>query len=68
MLAVLLPFWTALLVRTYAWLVLLQRQGLINRWAMEFGFWDEPVRLVHNLSGTLIGMVHIMPPFLMLPL
>ena len=68
MLAVLLPFWTSLLVRTYAWLVLLQRQGLINRWAMEFGFWDEPVKLVHNLNGTLIGMVHIMLPFLVLPL
>ena len=68
MLAVLLPFWTSLLVRTYAWLVLLQRQGLVNRWAMEFGFWDEPVKLVHNLNGTLIGMVHIMLPFLVLPL
>ena len=35
---------------------------------MEFGFWDEPVKLVHNLNGTLIGMVHIMLPFLVLPL
>ncbi len=68
MLAVLLPFWTSLLVRTYAWLVLLQRQGLLNRWAIEIGLWDEPIKLVHNMTGTLIGMVHIMLPFLVLPL
>ncbi len=67
MLTVLVPFWTSLLVRTYAWLVLLQRKGLINNWAIDAGFWDEPVKLVHNLSGTLIGMVHIMVPFLILP-
>ncbi len=67
MIAVLLPFWTSLLVRTYAWLVLLQRQGLINDWGMRLGWWDEPLALVHNLTGTLIGMVHIMLPFLVLP-
>ena len=67
LLTVLLPFWTSLLVRTYAWLVLLQRKGLINSWAIDMGLWDEPVKLVHNLNGTLIGMVHIMLPFLVLP-
>jgi len=67
MLTVLVPFWTSLLVRTYAWLVLLQRKGLINNWAIDVGLWDEPVKFVHNLSGTLIGMVHIMVPFLILP-
>ncbi len=68
MMAVLLPFWTSLLVRTYAWLVVLQRKGLINQWGMELGLWDTPIRLVHNLNGTLIGMAHIMLPFLVLPL
>ena len=68
MAAVLLPFWTSLLVRTYAWLVLLQRKGLINQWGQSLGLWDEPLALVHNLTGTLIGMVHIMLPFLVLPL
>ncbi len=67
MIAVLLPFWTSLLVRTYAWLVLLQRKGLLNEWAIGIGLWDEPLKLVHNLNGTLIGMVHIMLPFLVLP-
>ena len=68
MIAVLLPLWTSLLVRTYAWLVLLQRRGLINGWGIELGLWDEPLALVHNLTGTLIGTVHVMLPFLVLPL
>jgi ABC-type spermidine/putrescine transport system permease subunit I len=67
MIGVLLPFWTSILVRTYAWLVLLQRQGLINTWGIKLGLWEEPLALVHNLNGTLIGMVHIMLPFLILP-
>ena len=68
MLAVLLPFWTSLLVRTYAWLVLLQKRGLLNDFAMQIGLWDSPIKLVHNMTGTLIGMAHIMLPFLVLPL
>ena len=68
MLTVLLPFWTSLLVRTYAWLVMLQRKGLINNFAIDLGLWDMPLKLAHNLNGTLIGMVHIMLPFLILPL
>jgi ABC-type spermidine/putrescine transport system permease subunit I len=67
MIGVLMPFWTSILVRTYAWLVLLQRQGLINAWGTKLGLWQEPLTLVHNLTGTLIGMVHIMLPFLILP-
>ena len=67
MITVLLPFWTSLLVRTYAWLVLLQKRGLVNSWAIDIGLWDEPIKIVHNMTGTLIGMVHIMLPFLVLP-
>ena len=67
LITVLLPFWTSLLVRTYAWLVLLQKRGLVNDWAISMGLWDEPLKFVHNLNGTLIGMVHIMLPFLVLP-
>ena len=65
---VILPFWTSLLVRTYAWLVLLQRKGLINTWLIDVGFIDQPLKLVHNFTGTVIGMVHILLPFLVLPL
>lgn len=68
MIGVLMPFWTSILVRTYAWLVLLQRQGLINTWGLKLGLWEAPLPLVHNLTGTVIGMVHVMLPFLVLPL
>ena len=68
LMAVLFPFWTSLLVRTYAWLVLLQRRGLVNTWLADAGITDEPLRLVHNFTGTAIGMVHIMLPFMVLPL
>jgi len=65
---VLIPFWTALLVRTYAWLVLLQRRGVVNTLLMDWGIIEEPLQLVHNFTGTVIGMLHIMIPFLVLPL
>ena len=68
MMGVLMPFWTSILVRTYAWLVLLQRHGLINDWGMRLGLWEQPLTLVYNISGTMIGLVHIMLPFLVLPL
>jgi putative spermidine/putrescine transport system permease protein/spermidine/putrescine transport system permease protein len=68
LMCVLFPFWTSLLVRTYAWLVLLQRRGVINTWLQSLGVIDEPLRLVHNFTGTTIGMVHIMLPFMVLPL
>lgn len=68
MLCVLFPFWTSLLVRTYAWLVILQRRGLVNTWLQKLGLIEEPLRLVHNFTGTLIGMTHIMLPFMVLPL
>ena len=65
---VLVPFWTALLVRTYAWLVLLQRHGVVNSLLMNWGIIDQPLALVYNFTGTVIGMLHIMIPFLVLPL
>jgi putative spermidine/putrescine transport system permease protein/spermidine/putrescine transport system permease protein len=65
---VLLPFWTSLLVRTYAWLVLLQRNGLVNTALIKLGLIDQPLALVYNFTGAVIGMVHIMLPFLVLPL
>ncbi|HWT98395.1 MAG TPA: ABC transporter permease [Terriglobales bacterium] len=68
MLGVLVPFWTSLLVRTYAWLVLLQRKGVINNLLVDSGLISQPLPLVNNLTGTIIGMVHIMVPFLVLPL
>ena len=64
---VLVPFWTALLVRTYAWLVLLQRHGVVNSLLLNWGLIEQPIALVYNFTGTVIGMLHIMIPFLVLP-
>lgn len=68
MLGVLMPFWTSVLVRTYAWLALLQSRGIINNTLMHLGIISEPLALANNLTGTLIGMVHVVMPFLVLPL
>lgn len=64
---VLLSMWTNLLARTFAWLVLLQQTGVINRALMGLGLIDEPVPLVNNLTGVTIGMTYIMLPFLVMP-
>jgi putative spermidine/putrescine transport system permease protein len=64
----LLSMWTNLLVRTYAWMVLLQRTGVINQSLIQWGIVSEPLPLVNNLVGVVIGMSYIMLPFLVLPL
>jgi putative spermidine/putrescine transport system permease protein/spermidine/putrescine transport system permease protein len=66
--AVILPFWTSILVRTYAWMILLQRRGLVNDALQDLGLIDQPLKLAYNFTGTVIGMVHIMLPFFVLPL
>jgi putative spermidine/putrescine transport system permease protein len=65
---VILPFWTSVLVRAYAWLVLLQRTGVTNQMLERFGLITEPLALVHNELGTVIATVHILLPFMVLPL
>lgn len=68
LISVILPFWTSVLVRTYAWLVILQRKGLINSWLIDLGVISQPLSLANNFSGVVIGMTHILLPFLVLPL
>lgn len=65
---VLLPFWTSVLVRIAAWIVLLQNNGLINRFLMWLGLTDTPLPLLFNRMGVIIAMVHILLPFAILPL
>lgn len=62
-----LPLWTSILVRTYAWLILLQRKGVINSLLMKAGLIDQPLPLVFNLTGAMIGMFHIVLPLFILP-
>ena len=64
---IMLPLWTSILVRTYGWLVLLRREGLINTTLESIGVIDQPLPLVYNFTGTLIGMVHYMLPLFVLP-
>jgi len=65
---VLLPLWTSVLVRTYAWMVLLGRNGVFNRWLIEAGIISDPLPLLHNFNGVLIGMVHVLLPYMVLPI
>ena len=67
---VLLPFWTSLLVRTSAWKVLLQQEGVINDILVWVGFVadDARLQLINNQTGTIIAMTHILLPFMILPL
>jgi putative spermidine/putrescine transport system permease protein len=68
MILVLLPFWTSILVRVAAWIVLLQSGGLINSALIKLGLIDQPLQLVFNRAGVYIAMVHIMLPFMILPI
>ncbi|MEN2508854.1 ABC transporter permease [Stutzerimonas stutzeri] len=68
MIMVLLPFWTSILVRVAAWIVLLQSSGLINGALLKMGIIDQPLQLVFNRAGVYIAMVHILLPFMILPI
>jgi putative spermidine/putrescine transport system permease protein len=68
MILVLLPFWTSLLVRTTAWVVLLQTNGVINDIALWLGLLNERVQLIFNRGGTVVAMTHIQLPFTILPI
>ena len=68
MVLVALPFWTSILVRTYAWLILLQNRGVVNSLLQGAGVLSQPLPLMNNATGALIGMVHILLPFGVFPL
>ncbi|WP_439495290.1 ABC transporter permease subunit [Bosea sp. (in: a-proteobacteria)] len=68
MLLVLLPFWTSALVRTTAWIILLQSNGVLNQLLTGTGLTSGPIAFIYNLSGVLIGMTHVLMPFVVLPL
>jgi ABC-type spermidine/putrescine transport system permease subunit I len=67
LIAILIPFWTSILVRTYAWMVLLQKSGVVNRALVGLGVVAEPLPLMYNETGVAIGMVQILLPFAILP-
>ncbi len=65
--AVTIPFWTNTLVRTYAWMLILNDNGLINRALTGLGVVEEPLRLLYDSTATLIGLVYTFVPFMVLP-
>lgn len=65
---VLFPFWISVLVRTFSWMILLERNGPLNRFLVNLGVTDKPLALLFNDTGVMIGMVHVLLPYAILPL
>jgi putative spermidine/putrescine transport system permease protein len=68
MIVVLVPFWTSILVRVAAWIVLLQREGLVNKALVSLSIVNDPIALLFNRTGVIVSMTHILLPFMILPL
>lgn len=63
-----IPFWTNFLIRTYAWMVILQEQGLLNMAFLRLGLIAEPLHILFTLKGVMIGMIYGYLPFMTLPI
>jgi len=68
LLGVILPLWVSVLVRSFAWVALLRRQGVVNAVLLQLGVIHQPLELIWNELGVTIGMVHYMLPYGILPL
>ncbi len=68
LIAVLVPFWSSLLVRTFAWQVILRDTGIVNSFLVDTGLVSEPLPLIRTTTGVIIGMSHILLPFMVLPI
>jgi putative spermidine/putrescine transport system permease protein len=67
-LCILIPFWISVLTRAFGWVALLANKGLINTWLTELGVISEPLTLVRNEFGVVLGMVHFLTPFAVFPI
>lgn len=68
LLLVMIPFWINFLVRSYAWVIILRSQGVVNTILQSFGIIDEPLPLLYNSGSVLLGMVYTLLPFMVLPI
>jgi ABC-type spermidine/putrescine transport system permease subunit I len=66
--AVMIPFWTSVLARSLAWIILLGKRGIINEWLVSSGLTSAPVQFLFNSLGVQIGMIHVLLPFMVLPI
>ena len=64
---VLVPLWTSVLIRSYAWIIVLDRNGLLNGWLRSLGFINEPLKLLYTDGAVLMAMTHVLLPFMVLP-
>lgn len=67
-LCILIPFWISVLTRAFGWLALLSSRGILNEWFQAAGLIEDPLRLVRNEFGVIVGMIHFMIPFAVFPL
>jgi putative spermidine/putrescine transport system permease protein len=65
---ILIPFWISVLTRAFGWLALLSNKGILNTWAQQLGLLTEPLTMVRNEFGVIVGMVHFLIPFAAFPL
>lgn len=68
LLLIIIPFWTNSLVRTYAWKLILEKEGIINSLLINIGVIDEPLKLLYNYGAIFLGMTYTLLPFMVLPL
>lgn len=65
---VFIPLWTSILIRSYAWIVLLQRNGLVNSFFETMGLTDQPVKMLYTQGAVILAMTHVLLPFVILPI
>jgi mannopine transport system permease protein len=65
---VLIPLWTSVLIRSYAWIVLLQRTGIVNSTLKDWGVIDQPLRLLYTEGAVILAMTHVLMPYMILPI
>lgn len=65
---VLIPLWTSVLIRSYAWIVLLQRNGIVNSVLLDAGLISVPLKLIYTEGAVILAMAHVLMPFMILPL
>ena len=65
---VMIPFWINFLIRSYAWVIILRTQGVLNTILLKFGFIDQPLQMLYNEVAVMLGMVYALLPFMVLPI
>ena len=65
---VMIPFWINFLIRSYAWVIILRSQGVVNTLLLNLGLIDQPLQMLYNDMAVMLGMVYALLPFMVLPI